>query len=179
LAGENRFVLVDTWPSTRWEVICSMATSNRNTIKSPPLLSVVQKRFILFSGVGLSGVLLQIATLAFFHRSLNLPFLLGQTASVLVAMTSNFSLNNIITFREKRLRGRAWFRGLLSFCLACSIGALFNLAAAQLVYKFGAHYILAGLVGTGAGSIFNFVSVDRFTWKTARPASLPQPRQAP
>jgi dolichol-phosphate mannosyltransferase len=156
-----------------------MATSNRHTIKAFPFLSVVQTRFILFSGVGLSGVLLQIATLALFHRGLNLPFLLGQMASVLVAMVSNYSLNNVITFREKRLRGKAWFRGLLSFCVACSIGALFNLAAAGLVYKFGAHYILAGLVGTGAGSIFNFVSVDRFTWKTARHSSLPHPRQAP
>lgn len=155
-----------------------MATSNRKPIKSVQRFFLFQKRFILFTGVGLSGVLLQVATLAFIHRSLDLPFLLGQSASVLIAMTSNYSLNNVITFREKRLRGRAWFRGLLSFYLACSIGALFNLAAAQLAYKFGVHYILAGLVGTGAGSIFNFLSVDRFTWKTARQTSQIHPQQA-
>lgn len=150
-----------------------MTMPKRNSRKKFQIITVLKNRFFLFSGVGFSGLILQISTLAFIHRVLNLPFLLAQSMSILVAMTSNYALNNTITFRERRLRGSAWFSGLLSFCLACSIGALFNLMAAQLVFKLSAQWILAGLTGTVVGSIFNFVSVDRFTWKTARQTAQP------
>jgi putative flippase GtrA len=35
--------------------------------------------------------------------------------AVIVAMTWNFLLNNIITYRDQQLRGIAFFRGLASF----------------------------------------------------------------
>lgn len=143
------------------------------------LLPLIKSRFIQFSGVGLSGVFVQIGTLSLIHHSLKLPFLIAQSASVLVAMASNYSLNNAITFRENRLHGTAWFFGLLSFSLACSIGALFNVAAAQMAFKLGAHWVVAGFLGTAAGFLFNYVSVDRFTWKTARSPTQSRPSTGP
>ena len=41
----------------------------------------------------------------------------------------NFFANNLITFRDKRLKGWAMIRGLLGFYFACSIGALFSLVS--------------------------------------------------
>jgi dolichol-phosphate mannosyltransferase len=142
------------------------------------LFPILKHKFVLFSGVGLSGLVVQIASLWVLHHSLNLPFFIAQLASILVAMLSNFALNNVITFRAKRLRGKTWFRGLLSFCLACSLGALFNLLSAQLTFGLGGHWLLAGLVGTAVGSMFNYVSSDRLTWKSNRRQPLPQPANA-
>lgn len=159
-----------------------MSSSKRNSSLIIRIVSFLKSRFVQFSGVGLSGVVLQMTMLTLMHNSFNWPFFLAQPASVVVTMISNYSLNNAITFREKRLRGSSWFLGLVSFALACSIGALFNLVAAQLAFKLGAHWIVAGLAGTAVGSVFNYVSVDRYTWKTAtspaqtrHPAGLPSP----
>ena len=49
-----------------------------------------------------------------------------------VAMTSNFFLNNAFTYGDQRLRGRSLWRGLLSFYVACGIGAIINLARRRL-----------------------------------------------
>lgn len=125
-------------------------------------------RFVLFAGVGLSGVVVQVAILVLLHSLLRWSFLLAQGTSVLVAMVSNYALNNVLTFRKQRLRGAAWFQGLVSFSLACSIGALFNLLAAQTAITLGAQWLLAGLLGTAVGSVFNYVATGRFTWKTSR-----------
>jgi dolichol-phosphate mannosyltransferase len=43
-------------------------------------------------------------------------------------MTSNFFLNNVFTYGDQRLRGRRMWRGLVSFYLACGMGAIINLA---------------------------------------------------
>lgn len=42
-------------------------------------------------------------------------FLKAEIAAVFVAMTFNFFLNNIFTYRDRQLRGWKMLRGLLSF----------------------------------------------------------------
>ena len=161
-----------------WRDRVLMATAERTIRKIFRIFPILKHKFVLFSGVGVSGLVVQIASLWALHHTLNLPFFIAQLASILLAMLSNFALNNVITFRAQRLRGRAWFRGLLSFCLACSLGALFNLLSAQLTFGLGGHWLLAGLVGTAVGSVFNYVTTDRLTWKSNRRQPLPQPANA-
>ncbi|MFM7640766.1 MAG: GtrA family protein [Cyanobium sp.] len=132
------------------------------------LFPFLKRRFVLFLAVGLSGLLVQMVALGWLHNTLRLSFFVAQTAAILVAMLSNFSLNNVITFRARRLRGAAWFGGLLSFCLACSLGALLNLLSAQFAFGLGAQWMVAGLLGAMVGSGFNYISTDRLTWKTPR-----------
>ena len=72
-------------------------------------------------------------------------FLLSQTLATFAAMTSNFFLNNIFTYGDQRLRGRAIWRGLLSFYAVCGIGALINLAIAELLFLKSFPYWVAGL----------------------------------
>ena len=49
-------------------------------------------------------------------------------------MTFNFTLNNLITYRDQRLWGWDWLRGLLSFDVICSVGAVANVGIATFVY---------------------------------------------
>ena len=44
--------------------------------------------------------------------------------ATIVAMTSNFLLNNLFTYRDRRLRGRRLWTGLISFYAVCGAGAV-------------------------------------------------------
>ena len=59
----------------------------------------------------------------------------GQAVATLVAMTFNFEVNNELTYRDLRLRGRDLVRGHLSFYLVCTVGALANLALAEWLFR--------------------------------------------
>ena len=70
-------------------------------------------RFLLFCLVGGTGVLVHLATL--FPVKELVPFVAAQAIAALVSMTSNFILNNVLTYRDVRLRGRRLVTGLMSF----------------------------------------------------------------
>ena len=76
---------------------------------------VVSLRFLLFAMVGSIGLVVHLATLFVTHEIFNVPFAEAQAAGALVAMTSNFILNNFLTYRDQRLKGFAILRGLLLF----------------------------------------------------------------
>ena len=67
--------------------------------------------------------------------TVGLRFVAAQTAATIVAMTSNFFLNNLFTYRDQRLRKWQLIRGLLSFYLICSIGAVANVGFAAYVFR--------------------------------------------
>ena len=72
------------------------------------------------------------------------PFAEAQAAGALVAMTSNFLLNNFLTYRDQRLKGFAILRGLLLFYLVCGVGLLANVGVAFSVYDQEPIWWLAG-----------------------------------
>jgi dolichol-phosphate mannosyltransferase len=120
-------------------------------------------RFFLFTAVGVSGVAVHLCTLwLLFPLSGN--FLLSQTVGTWLAMTSNFFLNNVFTYVDQRLRGRALWRGLLSFYAVCGIGALINLALAEWLFLAAFPYWLAGLGGAVVAALWNFFASASFTW---------------
>jgi dolichol-phosphate mannosyltransferase len=83
---------------------------------------------------------------------------------VFVAMTSNFILNNLITYRDQRLRGFAFVRGLATFYLVCSMGAVANVGVATLIYLEHPVWWLAGLAGALIGAVWNYAASRLLTW---------------
>ena len=83
---------------------------------------VVSLRFLLFAMVGSTGLFVHLAALFVALEVFGLPFPEAQACGALVAMTSNFILNNFLTYRDQRLKGLAILRGLLLFYLVCSVG---------------------------------------------------------
>ncbi len=127
------------------------------------LLSI---RFILFGIVGFSGIFVQLISTFFLLSVLGLPFLQAHILSIFVAMTSNFSLNNLLTYQDRSLFGRNYFKGLVSFYIVCSAGALANVAVADFIFKALNMWVLASVSGAFLGAIWNFVFSSIFTWKT-------------
>lgn len=120
-------------------------------------------RFFLFAAVGVTGVAVHLAVLwLVFAFSGN--FLLSQSAATWTAMTSNFFLNNAFTYSDQRLRGRRLWRGLLTFYVACGIGAFINVAVAEWLFLKSVVYWAAGLAGALIAALWNFFTTASFTW---------------
>ena len=120
-------------------------------------------RFFLFAAVGVTGVGVHLCVLwPVFAMSQN--FLLSQGIATWAAMTSNFFLNNVFTYGDQRLRGRAMWRGMLTFYAACGVGALINLAMAEWLFLKALPYWVAGLGGAVIAALWNFFMTASFTW---------------
>ena len=132
---------------------------------------LISVRFLMFLLVGGLGVAVHLSVLAVSHLLLDLGFALSQAVATLVAMSNNFFLNNLFTYRDRRLHGAALLKGLLSFYLACGVGAVLNVAVADLLFSYQVHWASAGLVGAVIGSVWNYLVTAMFTWKVRPSAS--------
>jgi dolichol-phosphate mannosyltransferase len=123
-------------------------------------------RFAIFAAVGTIGVAVHLAVLR--STMLTLPaagFAFAQGLAAFVAMTSNFFLNNWITYRDQKLKGSSSvLRGLLFFYSVCSLGVIANLGVATFVFDRTATWWFAGLAGLVSGSVWNFTLSSLFVW---------------
>jgi dolichol-phosphate mannosyltransferase len=84
---------------------------------------------------------------------------------VIGAMTFNFALNNVFTYRDRKLRGLAWWRGLMMFYFVCGIGAIANVGVGWFLYQHDSIWWLAGLAGAVVGAVWNYVGSGWLTWR--------------
>jgi dolichol-phosphate mannosyltransferase len=125
----------------------------------------VSLRFLLFAMVGGTGLFVHLGTLYVALKLLDVPFGEAQAAGAFVAMTSNFVLNNFLTYRDQRLKGFAILRGLLAFYLVCSVGLFANVGVAFSVYKQQPIWWLAGAAGALMGVVWNYAMSGLFVWR--------------
>jgi dolichol-phosphate mannosyltransferase len=126
---------------------------------------VISLRFLLFTMVGGIGLFVHLGTLFVVLQVLEFPFPEAQAAGALTAMTSNFILNNFLTYRDQRLKGAAILRGLLAFYLVCSVGLLANVGVAFSVYDQEPIWWLAGAAGALMGVVWNYAMSGLFVWR--------------
>jgi len=124
------------------------------------LLSI---RFLMFGLVGCTGVVVNLAVLGVLLAR-HIGFAEAQTAAILTAMTSNYSLNNAFTYRDRRLHGWRFLTGLVSFALLCSLGVIAAVGVSTLLYQTGASWWLAGIAGAAIGALWNYVASSAITW---------------
>jgi dolichol-phosphate mannosyltransferase len=126
---------------------------------------IVPVRFALFALIGGLGLLVHLAVLGSALTLAAVDFVTAQTVATMVAMTSNFFLNNLFTYHDQRLRGSRLVRGLLSFYLICSIGAVANVGIAAYVFRTDQSWFVAGIAGVIVGSVWNYAVSSVFTWQ--------------
>ncbi len=125
---------------------------------------VVPVRFVAFSIVGVLGIAVHFAVLTPLLRIAHERFAVAQAIAALCAMTFNFALNNLLTYRDARLRGWRWLRGWFLFVLACSIGGVMNVAVASFIFKSYGTWVIGALGGILVGSMWNYAVTKFFTW---------------
>jgi len=126
---------------------------------------VVPIRLLLFAMIGGIGVSTHLAVLRLAIGAFGIAFPAGQAIAAATAMTGNFLLNNIFTYRDRRLGGRALARGLLSFCAVCGIGVAANVALASHLFASGCPWWLAAIGGAGVSVLWNCAMASKLVWR--------------
>lgn len=125
----------------------------------------ISVRFALFILVGLSGLVLHMLLLTIMVQIFQIDFTISQAIATYIAMASNFFINNVLTYRDRKLHGIKLLKGLLTFFIACTFGAIINIIIATFLFEKGIIWLLAGFVGCVVGSIWNYTTTAFFTWK--------------
>jgi dolichol-phosphate mannosyltransferase len=124
----------------------------------------VPLRFIAFALVGSFGVLINLAIMAA-ARGAGLQFGLAQAIGTLIAMIVNFQMNNALTYRDIRLRGPAFWRGLVLFMLVCGLGAIANIGIARTLYRENSDGLFASAAGAAVGVVWNYAVSATLVWR--------------
>lgn len=129
--------------------------------------NLIPPRALLFFVVGASGLAVNLAAAGVGLR-LGLHFAVAQALAAFIAMTSNYLINNEITYRDRRLRGLGLLIGYLRFCALCGVGLIANVAVADLTHRLLHHtpdlWWVATLTGAVFGAVWNYVSTSLAVW---------------
>jgi len=140
---------------------------------------LIPTRALMFGLVGGSSLMVQLLALKVFlmieaalsaapaaHQghATTAQFTLAQFAASMVAMTSNYLINNEVTYRDRRQRGFGLLLGYVKFCALCSIGLLANLAVSSSLYRLYPNPMVAGVAGAVFGALWNYVSTAAAVW---------------
>ncbi len=129
---------------------------------------IVSPRLLFFGAVGGSGVALHYLVLSSLFIGLRVPFATAQLCGTVTAMTTNFVLNNWLTYRDRRLKGLRLLRGLMSFYLICGLGAFANIGLAAYAFSRNVQWALSALAGILVGTLWNYLATARYTWNSRR-----------
>ena len=100
-----------------------------------------------------------------FYKIFSYDFYTSQLIATGISITSNYLINNILTYRDKMLKGGRLLFGLFSFYIICSIGAWSNLAVSSELVESGVNWLIAGVIGVGISSVWNYSVSSRLTWR--------------
>lgn len=124
----------------------------------------VSLQFVSFGLVGSLGLVVHLSALrALLLQGLSFP--LSQTAAMLTAMTFNYTLNNLFTYRDMRRRGWRFLTGLALFAVLCSFGVVAGVGISTMFYENEPRWWLAGLAGAIVGAAWNYVTNSAVTWR--------------
>jgi len=123
-------------------------------------------RFLLFGLIGFLGLGVHLMVLWLGLNVAALSFAAAQTTATGVAMIGNYTLNNWLTYRDRRLTGWRFIRGLVSFVLICGVGAVANVGLASFLFGDGrSSWWIAGIAGAAMSSVWNYAVSAIFTWR--------------
>jgi dolichol-phosphate mannosyltransferase len=127
----------------------------------------VPVRFMSFSLVGAAGVVVHLLVLTSLLDGAAAPFPVSQMWAAMATMVFNYCVNNALTYRDMRLHGWRWLRGLATFMLACGPGAVANVGVASYLFSQQSGAIAAALGGIAVGAVWNYVVTAEYPWRYA------------
>ncbi len=126
---------------------------------------LIPVRFVSFAFVGAFGIIVHFLMLTASIEVLKVSFGIAQTLAMATSMVFNYWLNNQLTYRDRRRKGRKWFSGLLSFMAICSFGGVANVGIASFLYSTDTHWLLSALAGVLIGAVWNYAATAIYTWR--------------
>jgi len=129
-------------------------------------LRLLPRRAISFGLVGISGVFVQLFITSFLVEIFLIDFYNALPFAVVSAATSNFLINNQLTFRSDRLKNEALLIGLLKFLIVASLPVIANVGITTAIYKYiSADTFIAQIAGIAIVYAWNYLASSSFVWK--------------
>ena len=128
------------------------------------------RRFYLFALVGISGLLVNMITFAILTR-FYVTVVMAGTISAVLAMNSNFYLNNRFTWAE--VRDSLLFTRYSKFIMTSIVGIVIDVnILSMLYYVFDLNSLLANLIGIMCGTIWNYLVNNAWTWRKEKDITI-------
>jgi dolichol-phosphate mannosyltransferase len=125
----------------------------------------IPTRFVSFALVGGFGIFVHLAALSFLYKGMGYAFEQAQLGALIIAISSNFFLNNALTYRDQRLHGAALIAGWTTFNLVSAVGAIGNIGAAEWLFTQHTGWVPSALAGAFVGVVWNYTTSALFTWR--------------
>ncbi len=122
-------------------------------------------QFIQYGIIGASGVAIHFAVLYLLYVKWGWHYALSLVFAIETALISNYVWNNQWTFAKQRFLKSEWWKGLIRYNTACSLGSLYNLAIGWYLVSQGHSWWLASILGIWVGISWNYHANKAFTWK--------------
>ena len=126
---------------------------------------IVPAKFVIFALVGGVGVAVHLTVLGLLFKGLRFDFQTSYVAATLTAMTSNFAMNNTLTYHDRRLTRWGWVRGWFSFAIASSIGLISNIGIATYLFSTKVEWFISAFAGILVGVVWNYAATSVLTWR--------------
>lgn len=154
------------------------------------LQTLLKHRFFKFAIVGGTGAVVQLVTLQLWRQVV--PFQLAFFLAIECAVLSNFILNNLWTFADRKLKSGQRLAKFLQFNLASAgsiiiqqavaflgerfvgLFALFTLPVVSFVVDTGTMYAVIGIL---IGMFWNFFAYNTFIWKAKKTSGAKKRRR--
>ena len=126
---------------------------------------IIPRRAVSFALVGSIGVFVQLFTIYFLIGVLNFAFRQVLPVGIIVAASSNFIINNLLTFRKNRLVGKSFFFGLFKFLLVSSLPIIANIGVTNLFYsQLSVNTFISQIGGILVVFIWNYAASSKVVW---------------
>ena len=139
------------------------------------LVNVVKLRlrqseeFIRFALVGLSGLLVNLGSYVLLTRKIGFGIALAYPIAIELSILSNYFLNDVWTFKYRRVTIPVYHRLFRFHVVAALAGSLNYLVFLILVYLMHVYDILANVIGISIGMLVNYFLNSIWTWHQYRP----------
>jgi dolichol-phosphate mannosyltransferase len=121
-------------------------------------------RFLSFILIGGLGLVIHLTVLRLGMSLLPAPFVVSQSIATFAAIVFNFTMNNVLTYRDKRRHGWNWVAGLISFSVICGVGAVANIGIASYLFAQHSAWFWAAIAGSLTGAVWNYAVTSVYTW---------------
>ena len=143
-------------------IICDFLVSLSHTF----LNRSIPRKALSFGFVGSIGIVVQLISSFSLIKVFGLNFLSSLPIAVVLAASSNFFINNWLTFRSKRLKNKKLIFGLLKFLIVSSLPIMANVGLATSFYNYVTpNTFLSQMAGIIIVFIWNYAASSKFVWE--------------
>ena len=126
---------------------------------------ILPRRAISFGLVGLSGIFIQFLIVSFLTKILFISFYKALPFAVIGAASSNFLINNLLTFRFNKLKNLSLIFGYFKFLLVASLPIIANIGITTTFYNYIARdTFIAQMAGIVIVYAWNYLASSSFIW---------------